>query len=324
MAGALLGRSANAGEVREFKGQLLEGKATLGAISSTPQTETTLLVADQFEELYTLCSEWETREGFLDCLLEAADNAPGFKLVLTMRADFYHYALRYRRFADALQSACANLGPLNREELREAISVPAESRGVSLEEGLLERILEDIDKKPDEEENNSNGKQPPDKLPLLEFALKQLWETADESNYPELTHKAYDDIGGVKLALGKYAEKVYGELQQENCDAKQIKQVFIQLVQPGEETGTGDTRRLATREEIGKENWDLALRLNQEEVRLVVVGRDEVTETETVEVVHEVLISGWSRLTGWMDGNREFRVWQERLRGELREWEGEG
>ena len=312
-------------EVRELAGGLREGKVALGNISSTSHSQTTLLVADQFEELYTLCSEWETRERFLDCLLEAADNAPGFKLVLTMRADFYHYALGYRPFADALQNACVNLGPMNGEELQEAISRPAESRGVSLEVGLVERILQDIGKKPDEVGNNSKSKQPPDKLPLLEFALKQLWEAATENGYPELTNKAYTAIGGVELALGKHAEKVYEELLQgkqdrEKYELKQIQQVFIQLVQPGENTGTDDTRRLATRGEIGEENWDLVLRLNREEVRLVVVGRDEVRDTEKVEVVHEVLISGWSRLTGWMNANREFRVWQERLRAELREW----
>ena len=329
--GGKFGSSANlpAAQIQELARQLQQDKDALQKyIAPKQRTEqkTLLLVADQFEELYTLCSDLEMRSRFLDRLLTAVHNAPAFKLVLTMRADFYHYALRYRPFVDALQNACFNLGPMNREELEEAIALPAESRGVSLEKGLVERILEDIDKRPDEEEDNSNGKQPPDKLPLLEFALKQLWEEAAKDKYPELTNEAYSRIGGVEQALANYAEKIYadllgGERQGQGYEQKQIQQVFIQLVRPGEETGTEDTRRLAMRSQIGEENWDLVARLNREDLRLLVIGRDDITDTETVEVVHEVLISGWSRLTGWMNANRAFRTWQERLRGALRQWQ---
>ncbi len=49
-------------------------------------------------------------------------------------------------------------------------------------------------------------------------------------------------------------------------------------------------------------------------------GRD-VEGIETVEVVHEALIRGWSKLRGWMESDRAFRVWQERLRAGMRQWE---
>jgi WD40 repeat protein len=54
--------------------------------------------------------------------------------------------------------------------------------------------------------------------------------------------------------------------------------------------------------------------------RLVVTGRDEAG-AETAEVVHEVLIQGWWVLRGWMEADRAFRTWQERLRAALRGWE---
>ncbi len=54
--------------------------------------------------------------------------------------------------------------------------------------------------------------------------------------------------------------------------------------------------------------------------RLLVTGRDPLGG-ETVEVVHEALIRGWARLKGWMETDRAFRVWQERLRASIQQWQ---
>ncbi len=261
-----------------------------------------LLVADQFEELYTLCKDGLECQLFLDRLLEGLNKEPNFHLVLTLRADFLGYALSYRLFADALQNADVKLGPMNRQELQDAIAKPAQMLGVRIEEGLTERILEAVE--------NSPGN-----LPLLEFALTQLW--AKQRN-GQLTHDAYEEIGGVEKALASYAEEVYRRLSE--VDRHVVQRVFIQLVRPGE--GTEDTRRLATRAEVGEDNWDLVTRLA--DVRLVVTGQDEGVGEETVEIVHEALIREWGRLRGWMESDRSFRTWQERLRAARRQWEATG
>jgi hypothetical protein len=59
------------------------------------------------------------------------------------------------------------------------------------------------------------------------------------------------------------------------------------------------------------------------DVRLVVTGRDAQGH-ETAEVVHEALIQKWGRFQEWMDSDRAFRAWQERLRGSLRQWQESG
>jgi formylglycine-generating enzyme required for sulfatase activity len=261
-----------------------------------------LLVADQFEELYTLCQDVEERQVFLTRLLEAANQTRNFNLVLTLRADFLGYALSYRPFADALQNADVKLGPMNRQELQDAVQKPAEKQGVKLEQGLTERILEAVGEEPGN-------------LPLLEFALTQLWEKQSNGR---LTHAAYDAIGGVEKALSNHADDVYAQLTDE--EQKQVQKIFIQLVRPGE--GTADTRRQATRAEVGEENWDLVKRLADE--RLVVSDCKKTTgeaQEETVEIVHEALIREWQRLRKWMKEDRAFRLWQERLRTAMRQWE---
>ncbi|HAX80786.1 MAG TPA: hypothetical protein DCY88_34350 [Cyanobacteria bacterium UBA11372] len=261
--------------------------------------ERLLLVADQFEELYTLVSEAE-RLVFLEKLLEAVNHAPNFTLVITLRADFLGRALDSQALGKALQQYPPELLiPMNRQELEEAIANPAQMLGVELEEGLTERIINDVN-------------QQPGHLPLLEFALTQLWTKQKDGI---LSCAAYKEISGVDLALANHAEQVYLNLIA--ADRKRSQRIFIQLVHPGE--GTEDTRRLATRAEVGEENWDLVTYLAS--ARLVVTGRDEKTGLETVEIVHEALIRSWEKLRIWMQQDRDFRHWQEQLRGVIRQWE---
>ncbi|EFA73825.1 hypothetical protein CRD_01035 [Raphidiopsis brookii D9] len=160
-------------------------------------TEKVLIIADQFEEIYTMCPEPETRQQFLDCLIASLSipNSP-IVLVTTMRADFLSDALSYRPFGDTLQNADLKILAMNREELTEVIIKPAEKLGVSFEQGLAARILNDLE-------------QQPGNLPLLEFALTQLWNQHHEW---QLTHNAYEKIGQVQGALARYADEKYSNL----------------------------------------------------------------------------------------------------------------
>ncbi len=273
-----------------------------------------LLVIDQFEELYTLCPEPDIRHRFVDQLLAAAEagrnyrgilSQPPFALyhlpvsiVLTMRADFLAQALTHRQFADALQVADVKLGPMTRQELERAVENPAGRQGVLFEKGLAARILDDV--------GEEAGR-----LPLLEFALTSLW---DKQQGGLLTHEAYEASGKVEGALANYADEVYAKLSP--AQQTQARRMFIQLVRPGQ--GTEDTRRLANRAELGEANWALAQKLA--DARLVVTGRNAAGQ-ETAEVVHEALIRGWERLRNWMNVDRTFRAWQERLRLALQQWE---
>jgi WD40 repeat protein len=272
-----------------------------------------LLVVDQFEELYTLCSK-QTCQDFLDQLLAVVRTVdyhdPHFTLVLTIRADFLGYALSDRAFADVISKADLMLGPMHPDELERAIIQPAELLGVSIEDGLTKRILNDV--------NPSGMRIEPGVLPLIEFTLTQLWSRQHNAR---LTHAAYDQIGGVKEAIAHYAEDVYERLNEE--EKERVRRIFIQLIHPGVETP--DTRRIATRKDIGEENWRLIVHLAN--VRLVttsqtlVLGNDgKLTEEETVELVHEALINEWFRLKTWLELDREFRTWQDRLRALIADW----
>ncbi len=222
-------------------------------------------------------------------------------MILTLRADCMKYALAYRPFADALQDNTLHLGPMTREELQRAIEKPAEKLNVVFEAGLIERILDDI-------ENEPGG------LPLLEFALTLLWEQQARN---VLTHSTYEALGQVKGALARYADEVYDDLNEN--EQKHLRRILVQLVHPGEKIK--DTRRIANRKEFDESEWILIQRMA--DIRLVVTARD-LTGEETVEIVHESLIHGWKQLREWINKDRSFRTWQERLRLAIQQWEGSG
>ncbi len=272
----------------------------------TANPQQLLLVIDQFEELYTLCSYDKLQNDFVDELLACVAGVkdrknPVLVILITLRADFMGQALAHRLFADTLQEASLLMGPMTREELRMAIEKPAEMQGAAFEPGLVERILDDVGEKPGN-------------LPLLEFTLTHLWEQQTDG---WLTHGDYEKMGCVEGALAAYADQVYADLDEEARE--RARQALVQLVQPGE--GTEDTRRIATREELGAESWQLIQHLADR--RLVVTGRD-AQGRETAEVVHEALIQKWGQFQEWMESDRAFRAWQEQLRTHLRGWQESG
>ncbi|OKH48879.1 nSTAND1 domain-containing NTPase, partial [Scytonema sp. HK-05] len=298
------GETAQLREAVGLAANMQQGKITLQQVISRlverHSDKRLLLFADQFEELYTLCQDKQEIERFADFLL-AAIHQNNLTLVFTLRADFYGFVLGYRPFRDALQQFTPQLlSSMNREELQRAIEEPAQKLEVQLEAQLTQRILDDVGNEPGN-------------LPLLEFALTRLWSLQQRRL---LTHQAYDEIGGVKKALANHAEQVYQQLNP--TQQKQAQRIFVQLVRPGE--GTEDTRRIATRAEVGDENWGLVSYLAGYTARLVVTGRDEKSGEDTVEVVHEALIREWLTLREWMNANRQFRVWQERLKVAMLEW----
>ena len=269
-----------------------------------------LLIADQFEEVFTKVEDDVLRQHFINVLLTGfsdllpGSNHPGVSLILTLRADFYGRALDVRVLADALQDHVENLGPMIRDELEAAIVRPAEKASISFEPGLVPTLLDEV-----------GGKL--GSLPLLQFALREMWSRQEKR---QITRRCYDEIGGVKAALAKRAEAIFAELTKNGTDARletAFRRLFTRLVALGE--GQEDTRRLVERQELGDEAWALAQRLADEANRLVVTNVS-ASARETAEVVHEALIRHWPRLVCWIDQDRAFQSWLRQIRPQFEEW----
>jgi hypothetical protein len=268
-----------------------------------------LLIADQFEETFTLVPDEKLRNRFIAELIAAFPDpipgkAPDVCLVLTMRADFYNAALRHRPLADRLQDHVENLGPMTRDELREAIVKPAEAVNVGFEPGLVDKILADVEKGPGT-------------LPLMQFALLDCWL---QLKSPIMTHAHYDAIGGVEGALARRAEMIFNAATdggKNRAAAAVFRRLFTRLITLGEDAEA--TRRTVGHNELGAEEWKLAQKLAGEGNRLVVTTSTAAGQ-ETVEVVHEALIRNWPTLVDWINQDRGLLSWRTHLKPRLNEW----
>jgi hypothetical protein len=135
-----------------------------------PGCQRILLVIDQLEELFTICSDSAIRQRYLEQLLQLATDKTDLRVtvILTLRADFFPPIFEYRTLTEALQESIMIVPTMTDEELRSAIEKPAHKVGVDLEPGLVDDILDDI-------------KNQPGSLPLLSDALFQLWEGLDHA-----------------------------------------------------------------------------------------------------------------------------------------------
>jgi WD40 repeat protein len=299
----LLETSSEPFESQPFAGDLQEKKLELTGLVSTILSnhprQRLLMVVDQLEELFTISEGDSEAANFLEVLLNAVQHFQGqLSLIVTLRADFIGALLEYPPILTMLQESRYFLGPMTEAELRVAVVEPARRLGVTFEAGLVERILDDV--------SGQEGS-----LPLLEFALTQLWE---KQEHHTLTHHAYDAIGGVEEALANHADMTFNNLNE--SEQRLAQKVFLQLVYPG--TGQEDTRRMATREEL-EDAWSVVQTLASYPARLLVTGYSETGE-QTAEVSHEALIRRWGRLRNWMSDYRTFRTWQERLRQDVKLW----
>ena len=261
-----------------------------------PQTRI-VLVIDQFEEVFTTGERSLFLERVLEGVAALNQGKRRVTLLFTMRADFMENALSEPRLAEVLDGD-VKVKPMGVEQLRAIIERPAQGL-VQIQDGLTERILEDA-----LTEKEATLVEQAGCLPLVEFALKQLWD-AHERGW--LTHEAYEQIGGVKGAIAQHAEAKFQALKPEEQDT--MRQLFIQLVYPGVENR--HTRKIVTSSELGEQQWSLAQKLAQGDYRLVVTNRNE--GTKTVELIHEALIREWERFQEWIKQDWEFRRWQEQL-----------
>ena len=309
---AELGRDLPVAERAGLQRDLADDPRSLRHYLSRPRSTSsasappTVLVIDQFEELFTLCRDEFEREAFIDNLLMARESlpeqgkGPAYELAIfiTLRADFYAHLAQYPNLRDAAAEQQEYIGPMTSDELRRAIEEPAHVGHWQFEAGLVDLILRDLGEEP-------GG------LPLLSHALLETWKR--RAAYT-LTLKGYADAGGVRGAIAHTAETVYLALSpNEQTIARNL---FLRLTELGE--GTEDTRRRASFIELtshSDEPLEVRAVLNKlADARLVTLGN------ETAEVAHEALIREWPALREWLSQDREGLRLHRRLTGAAHEW----
>ena len=124
-------------------------------------------------------------------------NPRGVRLLATARGDFLTRIAQIPGFGDELPRSLYFLLPLAAEGLRQAVVGPAQAQGVRFEsEALVDRLVT----------AGIEGS-----LPLLQFALGELWDARDPGS-ATITLAALERIGGVDGALARHADSVIARL----------------------------------------------------------------------------------------------------------------
>ncbi|MFI5493488.1 hypothetical protein [Actinoplanes sp. NPDC051859] len=270
------------------------------ALADEPDDVELLLVVDQFEEVFTLCTDEAPRDAFLAALLGAARSTDSrFRVVLGIRADFYARCAQYPELVSGLRDSQVMVGPMSPVELRDALVRPAERAGLRVEGTLVSTVVAQLAHRPGA-------------LPLASHAMVQAWQRRRGTT---LTLAGYEAAGGVNGALAQSAEAVYTALSPSRQQA--TRRILLRLVDSGDDAGI--TRRRVARAEFDPDDPDVAAVLDRlTAARLLTVTRD------TVEITHEALVQGWPRLRGWIDDDHEGLRLHRLLTHAAADWESLG
>jgi WD40 repeat protein len=291
-------------------------------LAQQPGRTRLVLVLDQFEELLTTCPE-ALRQEFVSQLTSLLAASLPITIILVMRDDFYDQFVRQETLVEWLERS---QGPVNvPQTLRQAeviaiVQKPAEAVGLRFEDGLIEIIVKDamettaLTSDEGVVTRSSN-------LPLLEFALTQLWERRENGM---LLRNVYATIGGVTGGLMQWADEVYYGLENKEKKRK-ARRIFTDLVHIGDEKqGLPDSRRrmslnLLCRDEREVEEVHQVVQ-QLASARLLVTSYDVQSKQEMVEIIHDALLLKWGMLKHWLQEDRSFLIWHQELETRVRSW----
>src|SRR5712692_5855769 len=271
-----------------------------GAGANVPE----LVVIDQFEELFTLSSDQQMRKSFVEALLSVVQPVSQDRLILTIREDFLERAKQLPGLGDP--KILFRPPALTTRELRRVIEEPAKRIGLKIQESIVDDLVREV-------------VGDPTALPLLQFALKQLWEHRERNR---ITWDTYQKVGRPSEALKRTADEVFNDLKTfENQQTAE--RIFLALVQPG--VGAEFLRRRVRRETLtGLEAADRINRVLERFVDAGLIIRTAGAEPgdDRFEVAHETLIRNWPRLAEWLRNRKAqsekvlqliaaARLWQE-------------
>lgn len=300
-------------QLQQAESLIAEGADGLRRLVQASTKQRVVIVVDQFEECFTLCQNTDERQQFFACILGALDLCPEkLRIVIAMRADFFGKCVEqeYSGLAKRIEGDLVAVKAMSRDELADAITKPAEKVEISVEPELVQEILNDLG-------------EAPGSLPLMQYALRELWNQRQDN---QLQLRDYSRLGGIMGTLRKRATAVYHGFNKQG--QKATRHIFLSLTQLGE--GTEDTRRRVLKQDlitsaysekiIDKTVQKLA------DANLVITSEILSKDIESqrfavVDVAHEALIRHWPLLRTWLDADRELIRRQRKIEVLADEWQ---
>ncbi len=287
------------------------------ALPELPETAGTtqprmLLVIDQFEQVFTQVDP-DRRRAFLEAL-EAAAAGPGTPaalLLLGIRADFEARCAEVPGFADAVQDRLLVTG-MTLRQLREVVTGPASKAGVSVENALVDTLLDELAGRRTDSLAGAGA------LPLLSHALDQAWR---HRTGPTLTLADYDRTGGIEGAVAASAQRCFDSL--DLAQQQVTREIFTRLVAVGDDGA--DTARRVSRQELTVGPEDARASTVDAVLDSFASERLLTLAAGSVELSHEVILRSWPLLRDeWLARTRALRVVGARWSAAARQWDDHG
>jgi WD40 repeat protein len=286
-----------------------QGVAEVAAIPRLPGA---LVIVDQLEELLTLDHDVAVRDAYLASIVDAVD--AGVTVVATLRSDF-EAQMAGGPLAPRLSRARFPLDEMTRSELEAVIEGPATHAVLFFEPPtLVDRLVDAV-------------RAAPGALPLLSFVLSQMYERmlANGDGTRTMREQDYEDLGEISGALRARLDALHDGSPDAAARAT-LQAVLLRMV---EVDGGTAVRRPVDRQELdfGDARWNALvsnvwIQLTAPDARLATGGRDDESDRERLELVHDAVIRSWPRLDGWLRDEKisdDLRL-QRRIAVARREW----
>lgn len=300
-----------------------------------------LLVVDQFEELFTFSNKVE--KWYFDAQLAYAlsDNDCPLFLISTVRIDFLEGFEQLTMLSELYNQHCKRylLKIISPDSLREVIEQPAQLVGLDVNE-VTTAILND-------------ARDEPGALPLVENALRVLWDAADRDGKKYLSGKLYHARGGIAGLLEEEADRLLYRLENDLKGREDALELLLALTRISDE-GRHTRRRLPLEEarlvaggikvdpQRGRKIIDyLTGRIpsegtnckNNSNLRLLTTVGDH-EDDQSIDLIHETLIRArgkdettgklvgyWKTLYDYIDKNRDRSFYRDQLTQKAKEWQ---
>ncbi|GII95942.1 WD40 repeat domain-containing protein [Sinosporangium siamense] len=273
-----------------------------------------LLVVDHFEEVLTASGETASgdREAFVAALHAATvprepGQAPAALVVVAVRGDFLDRFAAHPPLAAALHRGQFIVGTMAESDLHSAVTGPAQAAGLEIEPGLTELILRDL--------RSPGGEPGAGVLPLLSQAMLSTWQHREGTR---LTRRSYALAGGIAEAVDTGAEEAYASLGEAERAAARL--LFDRLTLASPQRG-GEARRTVTIEALYGESPDGERAAMRRAVEVFAERRLLVVDDDSVRIGHDVLLTAWGRLRGWLEEQRAGRALLGELIAEAERWD---
>ncbi|MET4720730.1 hypothetical protein ABIF63_004836 [Bradyrhizobium japonicum] len=269
-----------------------------------------LLLADQMEEAFTLCTDGEMRKNLFEIVRAVKKDAGNNRVCFlgTLRAESVGHALEDRVLAETLIPRDFFLlqAISGHKQLMEVISTPAERLGVTLDQELASKLLH-------------AAAQETNPVPLLAFALHRIWQKLERR---KITADAIEALGGtLKNAMPLYANSIIDRM--DTAEQETARRLLCSLVSFEGLAAEAWAKRSICRDDLAPELWAMAERLSgmgaERDARLVVIGAD-ATGRQIVDLAHDGLIRAWQRLSDWINEARGLAASRSAVEKRRSEW----